>query len=27
MDAFLGTSAWYDEFYKVETKPTLFGNH
>lgn len=27
MDAFLGTAAWYDEFYKVETKLTLFGNH
>ena len=27
MNAFLGTTAWYDEFYKVETKPTLFGNH
>lgn len=27
MDAFLGTTAWYDEFYKVETKPTLFGDH
>ena len=27
MDAFLGTAAWYDEFYKVETKPTLFGDH
>jgi three-Cys-motif partner protein len=27
MDAFLGTKAWYDEFYKVETKPTLFGDH
>jgi three-Cys-motif partner protein len=25
MDAFLGTTAWYDEFYKVDTKPTLFG--
>jgi len=27
MNAFLGTTAWYDEFYKVETKPTLFGDH
>lgn len=27
MDAFLGTTTWYDEFYKVETKPTLFGDH
>jgi three-Cys-motif partner protein len=27
MDAFLGTADWYDEFYKVETKPTLFGDH
>jgi len=27
MDAFLGTTAWYDEFYKVETEPTLFGDH
>lgn len=26
MDAFLGTTAWYGEFYKFETKPTLFGN-
>jgi three-Cys-motif partner protein len=26
MDAFLGTSDWYDEFYKVEAKPTLFGD-
>lgn len=26
MDAFLGTADWYDEFYKVETKPTLFGD-
>jgi len=26
MDLFLGTTAWYDEFYKVETKPTLFGD-
>ncbi|MBE7483079.1 MAG: three-Cys-motif partner protein TcmP [Polyangiaceae bacterium] len=26
MDAFLGTTAWYEEFYKVETKPTLFGD-
>jgi three-Cys-motif partner protein len=26
MDAFLGTSDWYEEFYKVETAPTLFGN-
>lgn len=25
MNAFLGTAAWYDEFYKVETKRTLFG--
>lgn len=27
MDAFLGRTDWYDEFYKVETKPTLFGDH
>jgi three-Cys-motif partner protein len=27
MNAFLGTSDWYDEFYKVETEPTLFGDH
>lgn len=27
MNAFLGTADWYDEFYKVETKPTLFGDH
>lgn len=26
MDAFLGTTAWYDEFYKFETTPTLFGD-
>ncbi|MDX2023274.1 MAG: three-Cys-motif partner protein TcmP [Deltaproteobacteria bacterium] len=26
MNAFLGTADWYDEFYKVETKPTLFGD-
>ena len=26
MDAFLGTDAWYDEFYRVETKATLFGD-
>jgi three-Cys-motif partner protein len=26
MNAFLGTPDWYDEFYKVETKPTLFGD-
>jgi three-Cys-motif partner protein len=26
MDAFLGTTDWYDEFYKVETKATLFGD-
>lgn len=26
MDAFLGTTNWYDEFYKVETQPTLFGD-
>ncbi len=25
MDLFLGTQAWYDEFYRTETKPTLFG--
>jgi three-Cys-motif partner protein len=27
MNAFLGTADWYDEFYKVETRPTLFGEH
>jgi three-Cys-motif partner protein len=27
MDAFLGTAAWYEEFYKVETTPTLFGDY
>ncbi len=27
MDAFLGTTTWYEEFYKVETQPTLFGDH
>jgi three-Cys-motif partner protein len=26
MNAFLGTADWYDEFYKVETRPTLFGD-
>jgi three-Cys-motif partner protein len=26
MDAFLGTADWYDEFYKIETGPTLFGD-
>jgi three-Cys-motif partner protein len=26
MNAFLGTADWYDEFYKVETMPTLFGD-
>jgi len=26
MNAFLGTEDWYQEFYKVETKPTLFGD-
>ncbi|MBX3023702.1 three-Cys-motif partner protein TcmP [bacterium] len=26
MDAFLGTSDWYEEFYRIETKPTLFGD-
>jgi len=25
IDSFLGTTDWYDEFYKVETRPTLFG--
>jgi len=27
MNAFLGTADWYEEFYKVETKATLFGDH
>lgn len=27
MNAFLGTADWYDDFYKVETKLTLFGDH
>jgi hypothetical protein len=27
MDAFLGRTDWYDEFYKVEIKLTLFGDH
>ena len=27
MNAFLGTSDWYDELYKVEKKSTLFGDH
>ncbi|HEY1951380.1 MAG TPA: three-Cys-motif partner protein TcmP [Gemmatimonadaceae bacterium] len=26
MDLFLGTTDWYDEFYKQETKVTLFGD-
>jgi three-Cys-motif partner protein len=26
MNAFLGTADWYDEFYRVETQPTLFGD-
>ncbi|NVJ25970.1 three-Cys-motif partner protein TcmP [Myxococcus sp. AM011] len=26
MNAFFGTKDWYDEFYKVETTPTLFGD-
>jgi hypothetical protein len=26
MNAFLGTTAWYDEFYKIEVEPTLFGD-
>lgn len=26
MNAFLGTADWYEAFYKVETKPTLFGD-
>ena len=26
MNAFLGTEDWYDEFYKAETMPTLFGD-
>jgi three-Cys-motif partner protein len=26
LNLLLGTEDWYDEFYKVETKPTLFGN-
>lgn len=26
MNVFLGTTDWYDEFYKVETTPTLFGD-
>lgn len=25
LDLLLGTSDWYDEFYEVETEPTLFG--
>jgi len=25
LDLLLGTQDWYDEFYKVETTPTLFG--
>lgn len=26
MNSFLGTTDWYEEFYKVETTPTLFGD-
>jgi three-Cys-motif partner protein len=26
LDSLLGTTAWYDEFYKVKRTPTLFGN-
>lgn len=26
LDTLLGTSNWYDEFYKVEHNPDLFGN-
>lgn len=26
LNTLLGTAAWYDEFYKVETVPDLFGN-
>lgn len=26
LDKLLGTTSWYDEFYKVEHKPDLFGN-
>lgn len=26
LDLLLGTDDWYDEFYKVETSPTLFGD-
>jgi len=26
MNAFLGTAAWYDEFYPADTKQTLFGD-
>lgn len=26
LDLLLGTSDWYDEFYKFETQPTLFGD-
>ena len=26
IDAFAGTEDWYDDFYKVETIPTLFGS-
>src|SRR5262249_23321436 len=26
MDSFLGRTDWYEDFYKVETKPTLFGD-
>jgi three-Cys-motif partner protein len=25
LDTLLGTTDWYDEFYRVETEPTLFG--
>jgi three-Cys-motif partner protein len=26
LDVLLGTTDWYEEFYKVETAPTLFGD-
>ena len=26
LDLLLGTTTWYDEFYRVESKPTLFGD-
>ena len=26
LNKLLGTNEWYDEFYKIKSEPTLFGN-